>query len=83
MSATIELQQPASDMPGTPPLWDDRQNFYTNWCSLTLYRRHTDAPNPSAPWQGAEKLQDQHGRIWKRFFSAVVDDFGNLVEVPA
>lgn len=32
-------------------------------------------------WFGEEKMVDQHGRVWSREFDAVIDDFGNLVEV--
>lgn len=34
-------------------------------------------------WYGYEKQQDQLGRTWERRYSAVVDDFGDLVEVRA
>lgn len=33
-------------------------------------------------WFGEEVMVDQHGRVWGREFDAVIDDFGNLVEVP-
>ena len=35
-----------------------------------------------APWFGSERRMDQYGRPWVRDFHAVIDDFGNLVEVP-
>ena len=32
-------------------------------------------------WYGRCMLLDQHGRRWERNYDAVIDDFGNLVEV--
>lgn len=38
--------------------------------------------NPYAiTWFGEQAMVDQHGRVWSREFDAVIDDFGNLVEV--
>lgn len=34
-------------------------------------------------WFCTEKRLDQQGRVWERNYNAVIDDFGNLVEVPA
>lgn len=34
-------------------------------------------------WYGTERLLDQLGRVWARTYQAVIDDFGNLVEVAA
>lgn len=33
-------------------------------------------------WFGEHCMLDPEGRRWERPFNAVVDDFGNLVEVP-
>lgn len=34
-------------------------------------------------WYGTEVAVDEAGRQWTRSYDAVIDDFGNLVEVPA
>jgi hypothetical protein len=34
-------------------------------------------------WRGNERRLDEQGRMWERPFTAVTDDFGTLVEVPA
>lgn len=61
---------------------------YVGACRATSYG---DGPNfgrhyekeLNGYWAGQENLKDQLGRTWSRFFKAVVDDFGSLVEVPA
>lgn len=51
----------------------------------TFYTRifHSDRAQQIGRWVGNEGMNDQLGRSWERFFFAVIDDFGNLVEVPA
>lgn len=48
--------------------------------SIYLYRHHG---NGSAIWTGDESLMDAGGTKWERRIRAVVDNFGDLVEVPA
>ena len=48
--------------------------------STRLYRHHG---NGSAIWTGREQLMDASGRTWERSIHAVIDNFGDLVEVPA
>jgi hypothetical protein len=48
-------------------LWHRFQRMYGNSYAIT--------------WFGEETMVDQHGRAWSREFDAVIDDFGNLVEV--
>lgn len=52
-------------------------DFYT---SIYLYRHHG---NGSAIWTGDESLVDASGTKWERRIRAVVNNFGDLVEVPA
>lgn len=45
------------------------------------YLRQTGIP---APYMGEHRMRDEAGRSWSRFVSAaVVDDFGDLVEVAS
>jgi hypothetical protein len=48
--------------------------------SVYLFRHHG---NGSSRWTGEETLRDADGRKWERRIHAVVDNFGDLVEVPA
>jgi hypothetical protein len=44
----------------------------------------TDDPKQRGKWYGHESRTDQHGNEWRRLLKYhVVDDFGNLVAVPA
>lgn len=58
----------------------------SNACSIgrlasdTWFQR-AHGQNWSAPWFGGIAMVDQLGRKWERKFYAVVDDFGDLVEV--
>lgn len=52
-------------------------NFET---AIKLYRFHGDT---TPFWTGYEKRLDASGRTWERHVNAVVDNFGDLVEVPA
>lgn len=47
--------------------WHRFQRMYGNSYAIT--------------WFDEETMVDQHGRVWSREFDAVIDDFGNLVEV--
>ncbi|WP_137860778.1 hypothetical protein [Variovorax sp. 3P27G3] len=44
-------------------------------------RRHDDGCNGRYTWSA--RRYDDTGRIWRTSGHAVIDDFGNLVEVPA
>lgn len=48
--------------------------------SVMLFRHHG---NGSSHWSGEETLRDANGRKWERRIRAVIDNFGDLVEVPA
>ncbi|WP_027730965.1 hypothetical protein ABL850_14865 [Variovorax paradoxus] len=48
--------------------------------SVYLFRHHG---NGSSHWTGEETLRDADGRRWERRIHAVVDNFGDLIEVPA
>lgn len=48
--------------------------------SVYLFRHHS---NGSSHWTGEETLRDADGRRWERRIHSVVDNFGDLVEVPA
>lgn len=48
--------------------------------SIMLFRHHG---NGSSRWTGEEQLRDALGRKWERRVHAVIDNFGDLVEVPA
>lgn len=48
--------------------------------SLHFQRQHGSPYNTT--WFGTDRLIDRFGRVWERRWRAVVDDFGNLVEVP-
>lgn len=49
--------------------------------SITLLLNH--GRQRPAKWSGSETRYDDHGHRWERNFYAVVDNFGDLVEVPA
>lgn len=65
--------------------WPDLALFTQVTCTRTGRERYYfDRHHGSAlgtTWHGLETLHDNAGRTWTRLFSAVVDDFGNLVEV--
>lgn len=71
---------PSACVPAYHPEWVGLPNSaVTDDGSLCFQRRHDG--NHGTTWFGFEKLLDQHGRRWERHFHAVIDDFGNLVEV--
>jgi len=73
---------PSARVPAYHPEWMGLHNSaVTDDDSISFQRRHDS--NHGTTWFGFERLRDQQGRIWERHFHAVVDDFGNLVEVPA
>lgn len=75
MAATITLSQPAahSHSVGTAA-----GGSYTYHCG-GWYLRQTGI---AAPYMGEHRMHDEAGRAWSRFIhAAVVDDFGDLVEV--
>lgn len=86
----VVLQAMASD--GDKPMFRTFGAGYIvesdNGAIVRVYRNHTNAHNspywhPAHFW-GSETLIDAQGREWtRRFCDHVIDDFGNLVEVPA
>lgn len=50
---------------------------------LTGYFYRTFGHDKPAAWLISDQVRDTLGRIWSRTARAVIDDFGNLVEVPA
>lgn len=54
--------------------------YASNWSGSSFQRRYDG--DHGVTWFGTEQQIDQHGREWQRRYSAVVDDFGTLVEVP-
>jgi hypothetical protein len=54
-------------------------NFAFSDGGSRFHRRHDSIDGIT--WFGAERQTDQLGRVWERPFEAVIDDFGNLVEV--
>ena len=59
-----------------------------NGAEVAMYRDHTNEHGSNdwhpARWWGSETLLDAQGREWRRSLpNYVMDDFGNLVEVPA
>jgi len=60
----------------------------SNGAEVAMYRDHINVHNSNswhpAHWWGSESLVDGQGREWHRSLAKhVMDDFGNLVEVPA
>lgn len=47
--------------------------------AMHINRRHGNELGKT--WYGTQTATDSKGRVWERWFNAVVDDFGNLVEV--
>lgn len=60
--------------------WDAGSVFA--YAGDSYFGRMFDSPYGTT-WFGSDALVDQHGRTWTRSWGAVVDDFGNLVEVAA
>jgi len=59
--------------------------FFDNYAespSGSSFQRRHDGTHGTT-WFGTERQIDQHGRTWQRSYKAVIDDFGNLVEVSA
>ena len=55
--------------------------YFDNYdTSIRLSRYHDDR---TSGWTGYEKRMDASGRTWERRVNAVIDNFGDLVEVPA
>lgn len=54
---------------------------------ITWHAKSPYGPRPRyrhpTRWEGHETLFDSTGREWVRIFEAVIDDFGNLVEVAS
>ncbi|PNG56492.1 MULTISPECIES: hypothetical protein [unclassified Variovorax] len=48
--------------------------------SITLFQNH--ARERQAKWAGEEVRYDTDGRRWERAICGVINDFGDLVEVP-
>lgn len=56
--------------------------YFTGWdCSQSFYLRHQS--ESAAKLRGTEDRKDAEGRSWTRPIEAVLDDFGDLVEVTA
>lgn len=55
--------------------------YFDNYDTSTRLARYHDFPTPG--WVGNEKRLDSSGRVWERRVHAVIDNFGDLVEVPA
>lgn len=72
--------------PVTTAWWSNTQSYETkNANSRYCYRLYAPSAAAGRPhhWWGCEMAQDTMGREWNRSIRAVVDNFGNLVEVPA
>lgn len=54
--------------------------YASNHSGNSFQRQHDSKYGTT--WLGFETQTDQHARKWERMYYAVVDDFGNLVEVP-
>lgn len=69
-----------------PPAFAARYLSDTSYCSMwagdfrVSFQRGYNR-NWCTPWFGFETRIDQLGRVWERHFHAVIDDFGDLVEV--
>lgn len=68
--------------------WPEGSNTAFTWSRSPPHfasrhqRRHgNDTDTDAPPWHGSEGMIDQSGRLWERLFDAVMDDYGNLVEV--
>lgn len=68
---------PSSDV---PRYCDGAPNFALSARTGSSFQRRHGSEHGTT-WFGTERLLDQHGRKWERGYDAVIDDFGNLVEV--
>lgn len=65
--------------------WLRDSNACVGMSSAACHRMHhfqrQHGFNHAGAWFGAEYMADQRGRMWSREFRAVIDDFGDLIEV--
>ena len=55
--------------------------YFDNYDTSTRLAHYHGDRTPG--WSGHEKRLDSSGRVWERRIRAVIDNFGDLVEVPA
>lgn len=68
-------------IPSAEPLqYSEFGLLYAYSGSGSSFQRSHDSDSGTT-WFGTERQIDQHGRRWDRPYCAVIDDFGNLVEV--
>lgn len=64
------------------PWWYNGNSCHVDqFGDVRFFRSH--GKDYQAPWWCIVSMVDQDGRLWQRTFDAVIDDFGDLVEVPA
>lgn len=56
--------------------------YSEDYCSASIYLQPS-VYLPGGLWTGEETRRDAQGRCWTRRIHGVINDFGDLVEVPA